>query len=208
MILDLGLVDYQKAYRTQKEFVSRRKVGEIEDSIIIAEHNPVFTIGRSGERDNLLVDESYLNDIGAEVVDVDRGGDITFHGPGQLVMYPILDLKDRDKDLHKYLRKLEDVCIAFLTNYSIKGERSEGRTGVWVDGKKIASIGIAASDWVTYHGLAINIDPDLKFFSMIHPCGMPGIEVTSLKKILNRDIMMADAKEKLVARFMDIFQGN
>lgn len=202
MIEDIGLVDYARAYAIQKELVARRKVGEIEDSVIIAEHHPVFTIGRSGTKDHLLVDEACLKGMGAEVVEVDRGGDITFHGPGQLVAYPIVDLKKRGRDLHKYMRELEEVCISFLDGYSVRAGRSEGRTGVWVDDRKIASVGIAASDWVTYHGAAINIDPDLKFFSMIHPCGMKGIEVTSLKKILNRDIIMADAKE----RFMEYWR--
>lgn len=208
MISDIGLVDYDKAYAIQKELVARRKVGEIEDSIILAEHKPVFTVGRTGNRDNLLVDEIYLKKLGAHVVDADRGGDITFHGPGQLVAYPIIDLKARGRDLHRYLRDLEEVCICFLKDYAVKGERLEGKTGVWVEGRKIVSIGIAASDWVTYHGAAINIDPDLNFFSMIHPCGMRGIEVTSLKKLLNRDIIMADAKARFISRFDQIFYGN
>ena len=208
MIEDLGIVDYDKAYAIQKELVARRKVGEISDSIILAEHKPVFTIGRSGHRDNLLVDEIYLRKLGATIVDVDRGGDITFHGPGQLVAYPIIDLKTRGKDLHRYMRNLEEVCINFLADYKVKGERAAGKTGVWVGGEKIASIGIAASDWVTYHGAAINIGCDLNFFSMIHPCGMRGIRVTSLKKILDRDIIMAEAKDRFVEHFNRIFFGN
>lgn len=205
MILDLGLIDYAEALKIQREFVSRRRLNEISDSILIAEHGSVFTIGRSGSRKNLLVDEGILKKEGISVLDVDRGGDMTFHGPGQLVAYPIIDLKGRGKDLHNYLRELEEAAILFLEKYGIAGKRIKDATGVWVDNKKIASIGIAARDWITYHGLSININLDKKFFAMINPCGMKGIEVTSLKEILAKTIPMQEAKKLFMGEFDNVF---
>lgn len=205
MILDLKLIEYQEAYKIQKEFVRRRKLGEIGDSVILAEHKPVFTIGRTGRRENLLVGEEALRDEGIGLFYVDRGGDITFHGPGQLVVYPIINLRYRTKDLHRYLRDLEEVTINFLKSYSVRGNRIRGRPGVWVDNRKIVFIGTGASGWVTYHGLSINIDVDLKYFSMINPCGYSGIELTSLDKILNRYIAMDEVKERFLSHFSNIF---
>jgi len=205
MIIDLGLIDYEDCYKVQKEFARRRKLGEVEDSQIVAEHKPVFTIGRTGRIENLLEDEEALSCRGIKVLRVDRGGDITFHGPGQVVIYPIMDLKQRGRDLHRYLRGLEEVAIRFLEGYSITGSRLEGKTGVWTGGKKIASVGVAASDWVTYHGLSVNINTDLSYFSMIYPCGMRNARATSLAEILRREIPMQEAKAGLVSSFNKIF---
>jgi lipoate-protein ligase B len=205
MIIDLGVTDYEETYRIQREFVRRRKLGEIGDSVILTEHFPVFTIGRTGSEENLLVKKEDLKSGGIKVLRVDRGGDITFHGPGQLVIYPIIDLKNRDKDLHSYMRDAEETVIRFLRRYSISSGRINGKTGVWVSAEKIASIGIAASDWITYHGISININADLNFFSMINPCGMPGIKVTSLAKILGRNIAMDDLKAEAVSSFKAVF---
>ncbi len=205
MILDIGLIDYSDALKLQRELVNKRRLNQIKDSILILEHPPVYTIGRSGSRDNLLVKEESLTEKGINILDVDRGGDITFHGPGQLVAYPIIDLKNRNKDLHAYLRDLEEAAILFLKKYTVTGQRIEGATGVWVKEKKIVSVGIAAKDWVTYHGLSININNDLKFFSMINPCGMKNIKITSLKDILGAEIPMYEAKKMLLAEFKHIF---
>lgn len=197
MILDLGLIDYGEAYTAQKELVRLRKLGEIEDSFILAEHYPVFTIGRTGHIENLLDTEERLSEKGIKVLRVDRGGDITFHGPGQLVVYPIVDLKDRGSDLRRYLRDLEDFVIELLKEYSVRGQRLVGKTGVWVADHKIASIGIAASNWVTFHGVGLNINTDLEFFSMINPCGMKHVRMTSLAKIIGRKVAMSDVKKKV-----------
>lgn len=197
MILDLGLIDYEEAYTAQKELVRLRKLGEIEDSFIFAEHYPVFTIGRTGRIENLLDTEERLSEKGIKVLRVDRGGDITFHGPGQLVVYPIVDLKDRGSDLHRYLRDLEEFIMELLKKYSVCGQRLPGKTGVWVEDRKIASIGIAASGWVTFHGFALNINTDLEFFSMINPCGMKHVRMTSLAQILDRKVTMIDVKKKI-----------
>lgn len=207
MILDLGLVDYEESYALQKELVGKVRSGQIEDSVIIAEHRAVFTIGRTGKKENLLAGEEALRDADIKFLNVDRGGDITFHGPGQIVLYPVIDLKNRGRDLHRYLRDLEGLAMSFLKDYSVSGDRVEGRTGVWVGDKKIAFIGIAATDWITYHGLSVNINVDLKYFSMIRPCGLEGVEIVSLNEILNRDIDMAEAKERLIQRFSSIFRS-
>lgn len=204
-MIDLGVTDYEDAYRTQKELVAKRKLGEVDDTLILAEHNAVFTIGRSGSKENLLENEEGLEGCGIRILYVDRGGDITFHGRGQLIAYPIIDLRRRKKDLHQYLRDLEEVAMRFLGEYKIRGERINGKTGVWVNGKKAASIGIAASNWVTYHGMSINLNTELNFFSMINPCGMKGVEVTSVAAVLNKPVDMEEAKKKLSRCFNSVF---
>ena len=208
MILDLGHVGYEECYRLQKDLVRKRRSGEIEDSIIFAEHEEVFTIGRAGEMDNVLVPNEMLLASGIKVLRVDRGGDVTFHGPGQLVAYPIIDLKVAGKDLHEYLRDLEESAIRFLSDYSIRGERIKEKTGVWVQGKKVVSVGVGASGWVTYHGLSVNINCDLKFFAMIHPCGMKDVEMTSLERIKGQKIQMGEAKKRFLDHFLEIFGIN
>ncbi len=207
MILDLGLIDYEECYKTQRDMVELRKLGEIEDSLILAEHNSVFTIGRTGGRESLIVDEGYLRQKGIKVLDVDRGGNITFHGPGQLVLYPIIDLKRKWRDLHKYMRRLEDVVIKFLKRYSIRSVRHSGMTGVWVSGKKVASIGIGVSNWVTYHGVSVNVRPELEFFDMIHPCGLKGVKMSSLKSISGKDISMEEAQDAILSAFDSVFNS-
>lgn len=205
MILDLGVIDYENALKVQRELVSKRKLEEISDSILIVEHPSVITIGRSGSKENLLVDGGYLAQEGIKVLDVDRGGDITFHEPGQLVCYPIIDLKKRKMDLHNYMRDIEDVIIMFLGRFAVKGARVRGATGVWVDGMKIAFIGIAAKNWITYHGFSININNDIKRFSMINPCGMKNISITKLKRNSGPDVPMYEAKKILLDEFKKIF---
>ena len=205
MILDLGTIDYEDALKIQHGLVNQRRLGIISDSILILEHPPVFTIGRSGSRENLLADESALIQKGIKVIDADRGGDITFHGPGQIVSYPILDLKNRSMDLHRYLRDLEEVAISFLKIYGVRGSRKKEATGVWVDESKIVSIGIAAKDWITYHGLSVNVNVDTGFFSMINPCGFKDLKVTSLKDILSRRLPMREAKDKLLDELKNMF---
>jgi len=207
MILDLGTIDYSEALKLQHELVNKRRSGEISDSVLIVEHPAVFTIGRSGSRRNLLVSEEYLKGEGIRVIDVDRGGDITCHSPGQLIIYPIIDLSagSRKRDLHKYLRDLEEIVIRFLRRCGAEGQRLPDETGVWAANKKIASIGVGAKDWVTYHGLSININNDIGFFSMINPCGIKGLKVTSLKDIFKREIPMQTAKNILLDEFKKIF---
>lgn len=198
MVIDLGLIDFEDAYRIQRELVGRRKLGDAGDSIILAEHHPVFTIGRTGKITNLIADRTALAEKGIRVLDVDRGGDITFHGPGQLVVYPIVDLRIHGRDLHRYMRVLEEAVIGMMGHYSIHAGRIDGKTGVWVSGKKIASIGIAATNWITYHGMSINLNVELEYFSMIHPCGMKDIEMTSAARLSGTGIDMSVAKKNIL----------
>jgi lipoate-protein ligase B len=196
-VIDMGVIGYEKCYALQRELVARRRLGLAGDSLIIAEHRPVFTIGRSGSIENLLADRSELRQRGIEVLCTDRGGDITFHGPGQIVAYPIIDLSRRKRDLHLYMRDLERSAIDFLKGYSLDAERRPGKTGVWACGAKVAFIGIGASGWITYHGMSVNINTDLEYFSMIRPCGMDGLRVLSLKDILGRPLDMDEVKRRL-----------
>lgn len=180
-ILDIGISHYPKAFNLQKDLLAKIKNGKADNHIILTEHYPVFTIGRSGTRNNILVSEQFLKQRQIEVIEIDRGGDITYHGPGQIIIYPIIKLSN--KDLHKYLRFLESVVISFLAEYNIESFRIVGKTGVWTNRGKIASIGIAVSRWVVYHGISINVDCDLTPFKWINPCGFKNIDVTSMKEI-------------------------
>jgi len=209
MILDLGLRDYEEVWRLQKEFVARRRAGEIPDTVILVEHPPVFTIGRQaspGQTSSGLfafADEDEW--ARRSLVVVERGGGITFHGPGQLVGYPILDLKSRGRDLHRFLRDLEEVLIRTLRDFSLDAQRRPGLTGVWVGQKKIASIGIAVRHWVSYHGFALNVSVDLRYFRMIRPCGLDGTVITSMSELLGREISLAEVKPALVRRWQEVF---
>lgn len=205
MIRDLGLIDYSEALKLQRDLVEQRRLGKVSDTVLIAEHPAVFTIGRSGSRKNLLVSEEYLKSTGIKVLDVDRGGDITCHSPGQIVIYPVLDLKNITRDLHKYLRDLEEAAINFFARYSVSAGRVEGATGVWFNDKKVASIGIGVKDWVTYHGLSINVNNDTTYFSMMNTCGFRGLKVTSLKEILGIAAPFDNAKRILVEEFCSHF---
>jgi len=196
MILDLGLIEYEEAYSLQRKMVSKRKLGEINDTIVLCVHPSVFTIGRTGKFENLL-----SNSAGLNVIRVDRGGDITYHGPGQIVAYPILDLKKLGLNLHSYIRLLELTAISFLDEYGIIGGRKAGLTGVWVGDKKIASIGVSASSWISFHGMSINLNTELEYFAMINPCGIRGCAATSLNQLLNKEVDESQSKNMLVRAF-------
>ncbi len=204
-LVDLGITDYKIAYQFQKEALRNRQFQEINDTLILTEHSPVFTIGRRGSRANILVENNVLESCKIKVYDIDRGGDITYHGPGQIVGYPILDLKQYKKDVHFYIRNLESVIIDFLNKYNLKGERRNNLTGVWVGREKIASIGIGISKWVTYHGFSLNISTELEYFSMINPCGLRAGKVTSLSKLLNKSFGTQEVKDNLIHSFEEIF---
>jgi lipoyl(octanoyl) transferase len=205
-VLDLGIIDYSKAYLIQKENLNLVKSGNYDGVIILAEHLPVFTIGRSSSKNNFIIEQDKIQSLGADIVYTDRGGDITFHGPGQIVAYPIFNLNIHGKDMHKFLRNCEDVTIDAISSYDIRSFRVSGRTGVWTENGKIASIGIAASSWVTYHGLALNANTELRFFDMINPCGYKNIKVTSMQEIMNQHIDENALKARLLRSFEKVFQ--
>ena len=197
----LGSTSYRRGLALQQALVDARAAGETGDWLLFPDHPPVLTVGRSPSEGNLRVDRATLERKGIELFEVSRGGDITWHGPGQLVGYAIVDLNARGRDLHRYLRALEQSLIDTLAEWGIAGERSEGRTGVWVQGEKIASIGVAVRRWVTYHGFALNVEPDLASFDLIHPCGLHGIQMTSVAKRLGRAApAFATVRERVAAR--------
>jgi lipoyl(octanoyl) transferase len=206
--LDWGLTQYTDAYSRQLQLVKKRCDGEIPDTLIHTEHHPVITIGaRIGASKHLLWDEQTLRARGIEVVKSNRGGDITYHGPGQLVSYPIISLNDREKDLHLYLRDLEQVVINALGKLGLAAMRREGKTGIWLKQRKIAAIGVAVKHWVTYHGFAININNCLDPFEGIIPCGIEDATVTSMKNELGIEIDLNDVKNSVGIEFWKQF-GN
>ena len=191
-VLDLGLVDYLSALDFQINLRDRRIAGEIPDTIILLEHPPVITLGRSGNMENVLVSESELSNRGIQLFHTNRGGDVTYHGPGQIVGYPILDLTRHGTDLRKHVGKLEEVLIQALDTLAVKSNRREKDTGVWVGENKIASIGIHVKRWVTMHGFALNVAPDMEHLSLIHHCGIKDAPMTSVEGILGRPVPRAD----------------
>lgn len=179
--------------------------------LLFCEHPHVYTLGKSGKEEHLLINQDKLKEIGATYYKINRGGDITYHGPGQLVGYPILDLDLFFTDVHKYLRYLEEVFIKVIGDYGLKGERSSGETGVWLDvdtphARKICAMGIKASRWVTMHGWAFNVNPNLDYFTKIVPCGIADKEVTSLQKELGKEVSMQEVKTKSKKYFSQIFE--
>jgi lipoate-protein ligase B len=183
----LGATTYREGLALQDALVRARAAGETGDWLLYPDHPPVLTVGRNPSDGNLRADGDTLSALGVEVFEVTRGGDVTWHGPGQLVGYPIVALDRVKRDLHRWLRTLEEALIRSLARHGIVSERSPGRTGVWVGDRKIASIGVAVRRWVGYHGFALNVRPDLSGFSLIHPCGLKGVRMTSMEAELGAD---------------------
>ncbi len=216
IVNDWGKIAYQEAWDKQEELFKlkvdrkflNRSLPDTEhvlpqNHLIFCEHPHVYTLGKSGSENNLLINETFLQKIGATYVAINRGGDITYHGPGQLVGYPILDLEQFFTDIHKYLRFLEEAIILTLADYNLKGERYQGYTGVWLDAdnpqkaRKICAMGVRCSRWITMHGFAFNINTNLEYFNHIVPCGITDKQVTSLQKELGREVDMEEVKDKV-----------
>jgi len=202
---NLGRLSFKEAWEFQKKLVEKRKLDEIPDTLLLVEHPPTYTLGKGGDPKHMLADERVLKEIGAEFVPIDRGGDITFHGPGQLVAYPILNLREHKLDVHQYLRQLEETTIDVLKEYRVESVRVKGLTGVWVDDAKIAAIGVRLSRWVSMHGIAINVNTDLNYFKYIVPCGISSKPVTSLKELCGKEIGFLEFLEKFVIHFEKCF---
>src|SRR5216684_134344 len=204
-IVDLGFIGYEEAYALQKRVVAARKAGAIEDVLLLCEHPHVITLGRSGKRENLLASEHVLRQKGVEFHDTDRGGDVTYHGPGQIVGYPILNLGAIRRDVVWYVRMLEEAMIRATAEFGVTAERVTGKTGIWVRAgnteEKLAAIGVHISRWVTSHGFAYNVSTDLRYFDLIVPCGIADREPTSLEKILGRGIEPKEAAPPLIRHF-------
>lgn len=221
---DLGVMKYEDAWKIQQSIFdslvkkkrhNRRHPEEkeqIQSEFLFVEHPHVYTLGKRGDINNLLLKSEELNNKGISLVNVNRGGDITYHGPGQIVCYPILDLEKFNPDIHLYVRMLEDVIIRTLLEYGIKSERNTGETGVWIDSekptaRKICAIGVRTSQWITMHGLALNVNTDLSFFDGIVPCGILGKSVTSMQAELNKELDMGEVKEKIKKNFQEVFSA-
>jgi lipoate-protein ligase B len=195
----LGRTRYRDALAVQREMHERRKAGDRGDTVILTEHEPVLTLGRGADGRHIRADAAELERLGIEVIEVERGGDVTYHGPGQLVAYPILDLNGYGRDIRRYVRALEDSALRLLAVFGIEGERRPGTPGVWAGDAKIASVGVFVSRWVTLHGIAINIDPDLAHFELIDPCGLVGMRSTSVAAVTGHRVPLPEAE----ARYLD-----
>jgi lipoate-protein ligase B len=203
--VDLGRRDYVSAWELQRRLVSQRQNGEIPDILLFVEHPPTYTLGRNGKREHLLVGPAGLDAVGAAFIETDRGGDITFHGPGQVVGYPILDLKRWATDVHAYVRALEEVILGSLRPFGITATREPGLTGVWHPAGKIAAIGVRISRWVTSHGFALNVSTDLEYFRRIVPCGIAGRQVSSMASILDQPVSIPRVRQELARSFGSVF---
>lgn len=202
----LGSVPYAEALRLQAELVERRRLGRIPDQLLLLEHPHVITLGTSAHEQNVLVDEADRRLLGIELFETGRGGDVTYHGPGQLVGYPILDLKPDRKDLHRYVRDIEQALILALGRFGIRGDRKPGLTGVWAGDAKIAAIGVrVSSGWITSHGFALNVSTNLGFFDAIVPCGITEYGVTSMARELDVPVEMTDVVEAVEREFLGVF---
>ncbi len=203
--IDLGLTKYKRAWDIQKNLVSMRYGNKIPDTVIITEHEPAITMGRGTDKKNLLCTPEQLKEKGIDLFEVERGGDITFHGPGQIVLYPIIDLNERGRDVHKYLRELENFVIESLGELGLAAKTKNCLTGIWVDDHKIGAIGVAVTKWITYHGLALNINTDLEYFKFINPCGITEYPVSSIEKLLGGKIDFKIVRELLIKKFAEMF---
>ena len=204
-VLELGRTDYKTCWDFQKRLFDFRTAGLIPDCLLLTEHDHVYTIGKGGKADHLLANELELKESAAAVYHIDRGGDVTYHGPGQIVGYSILDLRNYYLDLHRYLRDIEEVIIRALEAFGVPGKRNDEYTGVWVNNEKICAIGVKSSRWVTMHGFALNVNTDLSFFERIIPCGIFEKGVTSLQQLKGRDFQLVEVADQVIEEFGKVF---
>lgn len=201
-VQDLGVSSYKNTWELQKKLQIKRIENKIEDTLLLVEHEPVYTFGKNADENHLL--QNYPEDV--KLFHIERGGDITFHGPGQLVGYPIMDLHNYKMSISWYMRALEEVIIRSLDKFGISADRKDGLTGVWVEDEKIAALGVRISRWVTMHGFALNVNTDLTYYDSIIPCGIFDYGITSMEHILGNEQEMNEVKKVLVSVFSDVFQ--
>ena len=205
VVRHLGRVPYAHGLEIQESLVAERQAGRVADQLLLLEHDPVFTLGRNARRENVLLSADALRERGFDVFDTGRGGDVTYHGPGQVVGYPILDLSPDRRDVHRYVRDLEEVMIRTCADYAIEAGRVPGLTGTWVGADKIGAIGVRIARWVTSHGFAFNVATDLSAFDLIVPCGIRGRGVTSLERHLDRSVAPAEVADRLAIHLATVF---
>lgn len=203
----LGLIPYSEALKLQRELVEERRAGRVPDLLLLLQHPPVITLGVKGDggRSNVLATAERLAELGVEVSETGRGGDVTYHGPGQIVGYPILDLKPDRCDVHRYVRDLEEVMIRVCADYGVNAGRIGGLTGTWVGSEKIGAIGVRISRWITSHGFAFNVTTNLADFQLIVPCGITDHGVTSLDRVTGRQLSMPDVEDSVIRHFAHVF---
>lgn len=205
-IIHAGIVPYDEAVALQERIHQSRREGRVPDVLLLLQHPAVITLGRSAHEEHLLVDPQALERRGVQVREAARGGDVTYHGPGQLVGYPIFDLHDHGKDVHRYLRSVEEALIRTLATFGLEGDRVPSLTGVWVGNEKVAAIGVGVRHWVTWHGFALNISTDLDAFKLIVPCGIRDRGVTSLERLLHRPVTEGEVVDAVIASFAEVFE--
>lgn len=207
-VIDLGQCEYKSAMKLQRHYVTKRQQEEIKDQLLMVEHPPVITMGATAEKKNILVSNEKLEREGISVIEADRGGDVTYHGPGQQIAYPIIDLLSYDNDVLKYIRLLEEVLISVLFRFGLEAHRMNNYTGVWIGKSKIAAIGIAVSKMVTMHGLALNVNPNMKHFSYIIPCGISEYPITSMTELLKKPVNQEAVKCQMIKSLIEAFDHN
>jgi lipoate-protein ligase B len=205
-IIDLGMVDYEKSWDLQHQLWSSRVEGALPDLLLILEHPHVITLGRRGNRSHLIASSEILEAMKIPIFHVERGGDVTYHGPGQIVVYPILNLKEYGYRIVRYVDQLEEVVLHVLKDFGIEGRSDSLNRGVWVAGEKVASVGVAIRRWVSFHGVALNYGTDLTYFDLINPCGLEGKKMTSMAKILGKEISRKELAEKILFHFKEVFK--
>jgi len=204
--LDLGIMSYEPVWHFQRKIVAAKIARSLPDMLIVVEHQSVYTVGRGKLKANNSFDEDFIRSKGAEIFYVERGGDVTWHGPGQVVGYPIFNIKDRRLGLKEFVSLLEKAIIITLKKFDLNGYHRQGMRGVWVGEQKIASIGLAVKRWISYHGVALNVSPDMSFFKWITPCGLEGINMISMQDLLKTSISIFQVKRVLLAALEDIFK--
>jgi lipoate-protein ligase B len=205
MVSNMGLVEFGKAWELQKKLHALRLRREIPDVLLLLEHPPTLTVGKSGSPKNVLAPADKLVEMGISLFFIERGGDVTYHGPGQMVAYPIIDLRKRGKDIYRFVADLEEVMIRTVRDFSLEAGRDPGHRGVWVGEKELGAIGISVRRWITMHGLALNVTTNLEHFALINPCGFTDRQATSMAACLSTHVSLESVRERTLVRFSDVF---
>ena len=206
VVRQLGRIEYHRAFELQKELLQQRLESQIDDTLLLLQHPPTITVGKSGKLENILAAPAQLASAGVSLIFTDRGGDVTYHGPGQIVGYPILDLRERNRDAHQHVHNLEEMLIRTLADYGIKSGRDHNHAGVWANDMEIAALGLSIRKWITMHGFALNVNTELDHFTLINPCGFTNKTATSMARLLGHGLPADEVIEHLLAHFAEVFE--